>query len=200
MKFTKLIILAVALVAVLAVTRYLVFPPAVTPPPPPPAATERTDIQLTVSAAGLKFTGASGHHGNCDTSNSPYCVKVEQGDNAEITFRLVGFNNWGFSRMQLVAEPSDKLDFGTQGDFSQEMQDDFYVTINGVDIHPDTNGIIDLDGPPGVDKNFTLIDKNDFRQTYKYQLEACEINEDDDDDDDDNDNCHRSDPMIENEG
>ncbi len=182
MKFSKIIILAVVLVVVLAVVRYMFFPPGLT-------TSRRADIQLTISAAGLKFTGASGDHGNCQSTNNTYCVRVPHGDDAELTFRLVGQPNWEFSRMQLVAEPSDKLDFGAQAGFTQAMIDDFYVTINGVNVHPDGDGIIDLDGPPGVGRDFILIDNNELTQTYKYQLEVCN-----------GDECESSDPKVENDG
>ena len=167
MKFSKIIILAVALVAVLAVVRYMFFPPG-------QIVSQRADIQLTISGAGLDFTGASGTVGNCQSNNKPYCIRVLHGNDAEITFRLVGQPDWEFSRMQLNPESSVKLNFGNQIGFTPAMQADFYVKINDVEIHPDTNGIIDLDGPPGVGRNFTLFDNNVLIQTYDYSLEVCD--------------------------
>ena len=212
MKFSNpnILVVGIPAVAILAVLGFLFIPNMFV---------KKADIQLTVSAAGLKFTGASGHHGTCKSTNNTYCVNVPPGKTARITFRLVGLPNWGFSRMQLVAVPSDveasdvelsdvkpsdvepsdvessdvesyaKLDFGNHAGFKPTMQADFYVKVNGVDVHPDTNGIIELGGSPGVGKNFTLIDKNNLKQIYKYSLEACK-----------GDNCKRVDPRVENEG
>ena len=164
------------------------------------AGVQKADIKLAASAAGLKFTGASGNLGTCKSTKKPYCVNVEEEFTAEIVFRLVGSPGWEFSRMQLVAEPSDvkpsddessaKLNFGNQAGFTPEMQDDFYVTVDSKNILPDTNGIIKLGGSPGVGQNFTLIDNNNLEQIYSYQLEVC----------DENDVCNETDPIIENEG
>ena len=125
MKFSKIIILAVVLVAVLVVVRCSFFSPDL-------AASQRADIQLTISGAGLKFTGANGA-ANClpPNNNKPYCLRVLLGNDAEITFRLVGQPDWEFSRMQLVPESTAKTGFVNQIGFTPAMQADFYVKING---------------------------------------------------------------------
>ena len=155
---------------------------------------QKANIQLTISAADLQITGSSGNRGNCTTSNHIGCVHVPRNKTAKITYRLVGLPDWKFSRMQLVAEPSDKLDFGSQTGFTTEMQDDFYVRINGVKVYPDSNGIIDL-GDLADGRKFVLVDRNRFPpegsllpQIYKYQIEACDGD------------CKATDPKIENEG
>ncbi|MDX2428796.1 MAG: hypothetical protein QNK22_08910 [Xanthomonadales bacterium] len=155
---------------------------------------KKADITLQVSAAGLKFKHSTGQLEKCISSPNPHCVRVQKGDDAEITFHLKGWRNWEFNRIQLVAEPSDvkpsaKLNFGDQVGFTKDMRDDFYVTVNDVDIYPDVNGIIKLNGPSGVGRDFILIDKNNLAQIYTYQLEACK-----------GESCERSDPKIENEG
>ena len=74
------------------------------------------------------------------------------------------------------------------------MRDDFYVTVNGVDIHPDTNGIIDLNGTSDNGREFTLFDNNVLPQTYNYQIKVCPTTASD------SNVCKDSDPKIENEG
>ena len=188
MKFSKIIILVVVLIAVFAVGRYFFFPPDLT-------ASQRPDIQLTISGTGLNFTGANGA-ANClpPNNNKPYCLRVLLGNDAEITFRLVGQPDWEFSRMQLSPEASVKPNFGSQIGFTPAMQTDFYVEVNGNAVHPDTNGIIELKGSPGVGRNFILIDNNNLQQTYDYSLEVCPPNST-------NPNqCEKADPMIVNEG
>ena len=190
MKSSKLIIPVVVLISIIAVLGYPFIPKAAVQAAVQ-ASVQKADIKLEANTAGLKFTGASGDLGTCKSKKKTrYCVNVPEDDEAEITFRLVGSPDWGFKRMQLVAEPSEKLDFGNQAKFGKKMQADFYVKVNGVDVHPDTNGIIKLGGSPGVGQNFTLIDKNKLKQIYSYQLEVCN----------ENDDCHRTDPRVENEG
>jgi len=157
-------------------------------------------IDLVANDAILKFTGTLGNHRKCKSTSNPYCVNVENDYRAEIIFRLIGSPDWEFSRMQLVAEPSDvessddessaKLNFGKQSGFTPKMRTDFYVEVNGIKFKPDTNGIIELGGSPGVGQNFTLIDNNNLEQIYSYQLEVC----------DENDVCNQTDPKVENEG
>lgn len=160
---------------------------------------QKASIQLTISETDLKITGSSGNRGNCKTSNHIGCIEVPRNKTAKITYRLVGLPDWKFSRMQLVAEHPDKpnpdkLDFGNQNGFIKEMQDDFYVRINGAKVYPDSNGIIDL-GDLADGRNFVLVDRNRFPpkdspspQIYKYQIEACDGD------------CKATDPKIENEG
>ena len=196
MNISKKIALVVAILAILAGLGYLVFQPTI-------PKNNQADIQLTISGPpgnpSLKFTGASGHVGNCKpANNSPNCVRVAPNDTATMTFRLVGQDHWKFSQMQLVAgppdiDPNDKLNFGPQTGFSQQMRDDFYVTIGGVDIHPDSNGIIKLNTSPGVGRDFILVDNNQLAQTYIYQLQVCRTKNG-------IEQCKDSDPRIENEG
>ena len=131
MKFSKIIILAVVLVAAIAAVRYFFFPPG-------QFVSQKPDIQLTINNNGLNFTKAFGA-ANClpPNNNKPYCLRVILGNNAEITFRLVGQPDWEFSRMQLVPESTAKTGFVNQIGFTPAMQADFYVKINGVDVHPD---------------------------------------------------------------
>lgn len=167
MKFSKIIILVVVLVAAIAAVRYFFFPPG-------QFVSQKPDLQLTISGAGLIFTGGNGI-ANClaPNNNKPYCLRVLHGNDAEITFRLVGQPDWEFSRMQLVPESTAKTGFVNQIGFTPAMQADFYVKINGADVHPDTNGVITLNGSPGVGREFILIDNNNLPQTYDYSLEVC---------------------------
>lgn len=195
MNISKKTVLAVAILAVLAVLGYLVLPPT---------ATTKKDaiIQLTISGAGLNFTGSWGHVGTCKKNNNAYCVNVPTGDAAELIFILTGQPDWKFSKMQLVKDDEDdeddgkKLDFESQTGFSTAMSDDFYVVIGGANIHPDTNGIINLNGLTGDGRTFELSDKNKLEQDYIYQLQVCPT----EDDEDDELVCEDSDPRLENEG
>lgn len=191
MNISKKIVLTVAILPILAVLGYLVLTLTVTNK-------KDAEIMLTISGAGLNFTGASGHVGTCKNQNSPNCVNVPPGDTAALSFILGGQPGWKFSQMQLVAGPPDinqsaKLNFGNQSGFSQLMRNDFYVTINGANIQPDARGIIKLDTPPGVGRNFILVDKNKLKQTYIYQLQVCKTENDET-------QCEDSDPRLENEG
>ena len=187
----KIQVVGIPAIAILAVLGFLFIPNMFI---------QKADIKLAASPASLKFTGASGNLGTCKSTNKPYCVHVKKWYRAEIIFRLIGSPDWEFSRMQLVAEPSDvessddessaKLNFGKQSGFTPKMRTDFYVEVNGKKSKPDTNGIIELGGSPGVGQNFTLIDNNNLEQIYSYQLEVC----------DENDVCNQTDPKVENEG
>ena len=147
-------------------------------------------ITLSIENNELVFLRASGARGNC---TPPFCIHVSTWRRAHIKFELDDMDDWAFSKIQLVAEPTPKLDFGTQTGFTQDMIDDFYVKINNTKVHPNTDGIIDLGGLTQGDK-FKLIDLNDFQQTYSYQIKACDTT---------TSNpivCKETDPMIVNEG
>jgi len=152
----------------------------------------KADFKLKIGGGGLKIDSYNGHVGRCKINrNRPDCVGVPKGNTAEIKFQLKGWKDWNFTKMQLVAEPSDKLEFGTQSGFSEGMIEDFYVYINGRDgekREPDSDGIINLTGVEDG-RNFTLHDNNIIEQTYRYQIQACLDEE-----------CEPTDPMIENEG
>lgn len=157
----------------------------------------KADIKLRISNAGLKVVGAEGHVGTCKIHKiEPDCINVPKGNTAEISFRLVGWKDWSFSRIQLVHDdPSDKLDFADQAGFTPAMIDDFYVEVSGVDVKPDSNGIINFTGMADG-RIFTLHDKNKTKQNYRYQIEACPQKEDESEEHE----CEPSDPRLENEG
>ncbi len=182
MKAPRVMFIGGGVVAIIAVLGFLIYPSLV-------GSKKKADIQLRANVTGLNFTGASGHAGNCKSTNSHYCVNIDGGDSVEVKFRLVGSPGWRFTRMQLVAEPSAKLNFHDQKGFTRAMRDEFYVVIKDAELYPDTNGIIDLKDLPNDGLIFTLIDKNSFKQYYKYQLEACKESK-----------CETSDPKFENEG
>jgi hypothetical protein len=155
---------------------------------------QKADITLTLSesANNIAITGSTGNHHKCKNPASVGCVHVSWWRKAKITFGLTGLENedWKFTKMQLVAESTtnpDKLDFNPQTGFSPEMMEDFYVKVNGVEIHPNINGIIDLSGL-SKGREFRLVDENKVTQDYFYQIEAC------------NGVCKMTDPKIENEG
>lgn len=156
---------------------------------------QKAGIELAISDEKLIISTESGNLGNCKSQGEIGCVQVSKSRKAHIKFRLVDMDGWKFNRMQLVAEPSTKLDFGDQVGFSTEMMADFYVSIKGKKVHPDKNGIIALAGLEEGGE-FKLIDRNKYPpkdvhipQIYHYQIEACE-----------DDNCKWTDPKIENEG
>ena len=157
----------------------------------------KAEIKLRISNAGLKVVGAEGHVGTCKIHKiEPDCVNVPKGNTAEIKFKLIGWKDWNFSRIQLVHDdPSDKLDFANQTGFTSAMIDDFYVVVDGADVHPDSNGIIDLTGMEDG-RNFTFHDKNQLKQHYRYQIEACKEVVDKAEEV----KCEPSDPRLENEG
>ncbi len=164
---------------------------------------QNADIALTISGDQLIISAESGNLGNCKPPREIGCVQVSKSRKAHIKYRLVNMNDWKFNRMQLVAEPSAKLDFGKQAGFISEMRNDFYVSIKGKKVHPDENGIIEL---AGLKKGgeFKLIDLNEYPpegvhipQIYHYQIEACKGDCEDACEDD---NCKWTDPKIENEG
>lgn len=152
----------------------------------------KADFKLKIGGAGLKIDSFNGHVGTCRINRvRPDCIGVPKGNTAEIMYQLKGWKDWNFTRMQLVAEPSEKLDFGTQKNFDKDMIKDFYVYVNGKDgekREPNSDGIIDLTGVEDG-RNFTLHDNNIVKQTYRYQIEACLETE-----------CKITDPKIENEG
>lgn len=150
----------------------------------------KADFKLRIGGAGLKIDAYSGHVGRCKINrNRPDCVGVPEGNTAEISFQLKGWKDWNFTQMQLVAEPYDKLNFGEQKNFDEDMRMDFYVYIDGEKREPNSNGIIDLTGKEDG-RNFTLHDNNIVKKTYHYQIQACLTPE----------NCESTDPKIENEG
>jgi hypothetical protein len=152
---------------------------------------QKAGVNLTIENNMLVISGSSGQSGNCPPPVQTGCVRVSKWRRAHITFELVDMDDWAFSELQLVAEASanTKLDFGSQSGFTQDMIDDFYVHIDGKKVHPDTNGIINLGGLNRGDK-LKLIDRNDFKQTYTYQIKACESPN----------NCKETDPKVVNEG
>lgn len=150
---------------------------------------QKAYISLVKSEDKLDISNESGNLGTCTAPIEPGCVGVSKWRRAKIQFRLVNMDDWTFKQIQLVAEPLAKLDFGTQTPpFTQEMKDDFYVKINNVKTQPDDDGIIDL---TGLEKGykFKLVDRNNFKQNYLYQIEACL-----------GDVCKKMDPRIQNGG
>jgi len=150
------------------------------------------DISLSLSESGDKLvvSGESGNRGKCAPPAKPGCVGVSKWRRASIKFWLVNMNGWSFEQIQLVAEPLPKLNFGTQTPaLVPEMIDDFYVRINGNKIHPDKDGIIKL-AELEEGKALKLVNRNNFTQTYSYQIQACI----------DPTNCVKMDPRIKNEG
>lgn len=146
-------------------------------------------IGLTEAGNKLDILEESGNLGACPSPRQPGCVGVSKWRKAKIQFRLVNMDDWTFKQIQLVAEPLPKLNFGTQTPaLTSEMKDDFYVKINKKKIHPDDDGIINLAGLQQGYK-FKLVDRNNFKQIYSYQIEACNGAV-----------CKKMDPMIQNEG
>ena len=146
-------------------------------------------IGLTEAGNKLDILEESGNLGACPSPKQPGCIGVSRWRKAKIQFRLVNMDDWTFKQIQLVAEPLTKLTFGPQTPaLTSEMKDDFYVKINNIKTYPDDNGIIDLTGlQPGY--KFKLVDHNNFKQIYSYQIEACNGAV-----------CKQMDPMIRNEG
>ena len=82
-----------------------------------------------------------------------------------------------------------KLDSIEQGNVEWvDMMKDFYVKIKSEKVPPDSNGIIDLKRLKKGEA-FKLVDRNNFRQTYSYQIQACN-----------DDGCSKTDPKVVNEG
>lgn len=157
---------------------------------------QKAFITLNILDNKLKISGTSGKRGKCPQGSEEGCVQVKKIKRAQIKFNLEmpDMKDWEFSKIQLVAEASAnaKLNFGTQDGFSPEMIADFYVKFGSDNRHPDKDGIIEL---RDLDKNvFTLFDRNDFKQTYSYQIEACPANSNDPND------CKKMDPKVINEG
>lgn len=153
---------------------------------------QKADISLTITDDKLVISAATGRTGNCAPPEVTGCIRVSKWRRAHIRFLLKDMDGWEFSKIQLVAEPESKLDFGDQANFTQDMIDDFYVKINNVKQYPDTDGIIELAGLKKGDE-FKLIDRNKFKQIYSYQVRACNtaVNPQ---------VCKNSDPKIINEG
>ncbi len=153
---------------------------------------QRADVFLTIKDDKLVIDAATGNAANCPAGEKKGCIRVSKWRKAHVRFLLHKMDGWEFSKIQLVAEPTAKLDFGNQAGFTQNMIDDFYVKINNTKQYPDTNGIIDLTGLKKGGE-FKLIDHNKFKQTYSYQIRACNtaVNTPD---------CKNSDPKIINEG
>lgn len=150
---------------------------------------QKAYINLEESGNKLVILDESGNLGACTLPRETGCVGVSKWRRANIKFRLVNMDDWTFKQIQLVAEPLAKLDFGTQTPpLTQDMKDDFYVKINNVKTQPDDDGIIDL---TGLEKGykFKLVDRNNFKQNYLYQIEACL-----------GDVCKKMDPRIQNGG
>lgn len=153
---------------------------------------QKADVLLTIEDDNLVITSARGNAANCPAGHVKGCIRVSKSRRAHIRFFLDDMDGWEFSKIQLVAEPESKLDFGDQAGFTQDMIDDFYVKINNVKQYPDTDGIIELAGLKRGDE-FKLIDRNKFKQIYSYQIRACNtaVNPQ---------VCKNSDPKIINEG
>jgi len=150
---------------------------------------QKAYISFNKSGDQLEIYNESGNRGVCASPIEPGCIGVSKWRRANIKFRLVNMDGWSFKQIQLVAAPLTKLNFGTQTPpLSTEMKADFYVKVNNIDTQPDDNGIIDLTGLQKGYK-FKLVDRNDFKQIYSYQIEACKEDE-----------CIKLDPKIENEG
>jgi len=150
---------------------------------------QKATIGLTESGNELVVSEESGNRGKCVPPGQAGCVGVSKWRRANIKFRLVNMDDWTFKQIQLVAEPLAKLDFGPQNPaLTSEMKADFYVKINNTKTHPDDHGIIKLDGLQSGYK-FKLVDRNNFKQTYSYQIEACKGAV-----------CKKMDPRIQNGG
>jgi hypothetical protein len=157
---------------------------------------QKAFITLDIEDDELIISGTSGERGKCPPPVEEGCVQVKKIKKAKIKFNLdmPNMQDWEFSKIQLVAEASAnaKLDFGTQTGFSEKMIADFYVKFDGKKKHPNENGIIEL---KELNKNvFTLFDRNKFKQTYSYQIEACPTTSSNQSE------CIEMDPMIVNEG
>lgn len=153
---------------------------------------QRADIVLTIEDDKLVIHAATGNAANCPAGEEKGCIRVTKWRKAHVRFLLDDMDDWEFSKIQLVAEPTAKLDFGNQAGFTQDMIDDFYVKINNIKQYPDANGIIDLTGLNKGDE-FKLKDRNKFKQTYWYQIQACPPTGNLAD-------CRDSDPKIINDG
>jgi hypothetical protein len=153
---------------------------------------QRADVVLTIENNQLVIKAATGRAANCPAGEAKGCIRVSKWRKAHIRFLLDDMDGWEFRKIQLVAEPESKLDFGDQAGFTQDMIDDFYVKINNVKQYPDTDGTIELAGLKKGDE-FKLIDRNKFKQIYSYQIRACNtaVNPQ---------VCKNSDPKIINEG
>lgn len=155
----------------------------------------RADVVLTIEDDKLEIYSATGKAANCPAGEAKGCIRVTKWRKANIRFLLDNdgdMDDWKFSKIQLVAEQAGKLNFGNQNGFTQDMINDFYVKISNTKQYPDANGIIDLAGLKKGD-TFKLIDRNKFKQTYSYQVRACNTAVSPPD-------CRDSDPKIINEG
>jgi hypothetical protein len=114
------------------------------------------------------------------------CIRTPRNAKAEIRFQLYGIPSWNMTRIQLVTTDA-KLDFGTPGNFPVNLATDFYVEVGNVEVHPDADGIISLGA--GGTREFVLHNLNNFEETYRYQVEACQ-----------GATCRVTDPRFENEG
>jgi len=157
---------------------------------------QKAFITLDIEDNKLKISGSSGQRGSCPPPAEEGCVRVKKIKRAQIKFNLdmPNMKDWEFSKIQLVAEASAnaKLDFGKQEGFTDDMKKDFYVKFDGKNKHPNENGIIEL---KELNKNvFTLFDRNDFEQTYSYQIEVCPTTTSD------QTKCKKTDPKVINEG
>ena len=135
---------------------------------------QNADITLTMSSDKLVIGDVSGNLGDCKEFKEKGCVGVSKWRKANIKFRLVDMDDWSFSQIQLVAEASKnaKLNFGTQAGFTKDMINDFYIKIDSKKVAPNTDGIIHLKDLKNGDV-FKLVDRNNYKQTYSYQIQAC---------------------------
>ena len=83
---------------------------------------QRADIYFSIKDSQLEISVSTGNRGGCVPKG---CVHVSRWRKAHIRFLLDDMDDWEFSKIQLVAEPTPKLDFGNQAGFTQEMIDDF---------------------------------------------------------------------------
>jgi len=153
---------------------------------------QRADVSLTIKDDKLVIHAATGNAANCPAGEKKGCIRVTKWRKAHVRFLLHKMDGWEFNKIQLVAEPTAKLNFGNQAGFTQNMIDDFHVRIKNTRQYPGANGIIDLTGLKKGDE-FKLIDRNKFKQTYSYQIRACPTAGDPKD-------CKDSDPKIINDG
>jgi len=132
---------------------------------------------------------------NCD--GTPYkkgCILLNQGDVAQIQFRLLQRENWHITTMQICSGDEKPDDFDSGCSLSPEQRAEFLATDLAYFVYPDEKGIMGLTALSTDLNAFYFRDFNWIEGDYFYRIQVCP------DADHEPEECIWTDPPIRNKG
>lgn len=123
----------------------------------------------------------------CPESRPQGCIRVPRLNTAQITFRLPKGSAWHLTKFTLWRNCGENRCALTD---SERHDFEFTACGMGNPLLLDDKGEVDLTRLDANLKEFVLKDRNIVDQDYKYEIEACDADN----------NCTTMDPPLENEG